>query len=441
MWTAIRNNVYDISEFIHKHPGGSVLRLAAGREATCLFESYHPSAVRSEAVLGTEKVPLIGVVAAPDALPTSALDPAFFATIQHRVQDYLQNHKLPFHFYPIVAYTELICSFLVYTFATLWMIWTGSWIGAAIVGFMTGRLGFLMHSGNHCSTSSANQWGNKFAGYMMDYIGSNSLVWAHEHQVAHHVDPNEIDKDNDASIGYVVIRFHPALEWKWWHKYNHWLTIVGMSFGFFKWVVTDFVSFTDRRIGHVKMCIYQRDWRIMCLFKAFWAVRVIVLPWYMNGFFSMLVTLTILMIVGAHYLENIFIVNHIQDSCVRPPVDGHWARKQVCATANWASASVFWNWFSGGLNHQVEHHLFPSMSTYLYPYIAPIVRQTCQEFGVSYKDYPSFWVAWKSMFDFLRQLGDPNFGVPATHSVASAPAHSTSAATAAAAAVHVAASS
>ena len=112
--------------------------------------------------------------------------------------------------------------------------------------------------------------------------------------------------------------------------------------------------------------------------------------------------------IGAHYLENIFIVNHIQHGLV-PPTAAHWSVKQVLGTSNWHSGSVWWNWVSGGLNHQIEHHLFPSMNIHLYPLIAPIVKQTCLEYGLPYYNYPSFGVAYLDMIRYLRAMGDPSF--------------------------------
>jgi hypothetical protein len=74
---------------------------------------------------------------------------------------------------------------------------------------------------------------------LMDVVGSTSLVWSHEHQVAHHMDPNVLGKDNDCEIGNPHVRFHPSIERKWWHKYNHIVTISAMSIGLIKWYVAE----------------------------------------------------------------------------------------------------------------------------------------------------------------------------------------------------------
>ena len=92
-----------------------------------------------------------------------------------------------------------------------------------------------------------------------------------------------------------------------------------------------------------------------------------------------------------------------------PPCDAHWALKQVLGTSNWASGSVLCNWISGGLNHQVEHHLFPSMNIHLYPLISPAVRQVCAEFDVPYYSYPSFFTAYADMLRYLQAMGQADF--------------------------------
>jgi fatty acid desaturase len=98
-------------------------------------------------------------------------------------------------------------------------------------------------------------------------------------------------------------------------------------------------------------------------------------------------------------------VNHIQKGLI-PPAKSHWAVRQVLGSANWRAGSHLYNWFSGGLNHQIEHHLFPAVSHYYYPQISPIVQETCKEFGLDYRNYPSFGVAFGSLRHYLWELGN-----------------------------------
>jgi fatty acid desaturase len=184
---------------------------------------------------------------------------------------------------------------------------------------------------------------------------------------------------------------HPMQKWQ------HITTFVGMSLGFYKWFVVDFFNFWSGNVGSVYFHVQRRDWYRLLFFKSLWVVTHVIPSLYYLGFGRTMGLMAVYMILGAQYLENIFIVNHIQEDLAHPPQTAHWANKQVLASCNWAAGSTFWNWFSGGLNHQIEHHLFPAISIYLYPSISQIVRDTCKEFNLPYHSYSSFPRAWLAM--------------------------------------------
>jgi len=96
----------------------------------------------------------------------------------------------------------------------------------------------------------------------------------------------------------------------------------------------------------------------------------------------------------------------LQDNLI-PANDLHWAEKQVIGSADWGVGSHFWNWFSGGLNHQTVHHLFPSISHYCYPVVAKIVADTAAEFGLQYNQFGSLGEAYWAMLCYLHRLGKP----------------------------------
>lgn len=86
-------------------------------------------------------------------------------------------------------------------------------------------------------------------------------------------------------------------------------------------------------------------------------------------------------------------------------IENNWAIHQVLTTANFATRNPLWNWYVGGLNHQIEHHLFPQISHVHYAALAPIVRKTANEFGLEYKEYPSFFSALGAHFHYLKDIG------------------------------------
>lgn len=336
-------------------------------------------------------------------------DDSFFLDVRARVDALINNElKSTRYFYDTIGQIEALTTFMIYCVACYQVGVNGSWIWTLILGFLTGRMGFLMHTANHCAISR-NPHRNKYIGWFMDLIGSSATIWGYEHQVAHHGEPNEYHHDNDCEIGAPVVRMHPEIPYAPGPmEYQHILIPIAMTIGFFKWYVGDFGHYMRKSVGNVRMAIDRDDWMQLLGFKAFWFLIHIVIPVYFNGVWLALAQCFVFMGVGGHYLENIFIVNHIQNGLV-PPADAHWASKQVLATANWKSRSVFWNWVSGGLNHQIEHHMFPAMATYWYPHISATVEQCCKDHGLTYYDYPDFSTAWISMWTYLKDMGREDF--------------------------------
>ena len=114
------------------------------------------------------------------------------------------------------------------------------------------------------------------------------------------------------------------------------------------------------------------------------------------------------------YLAWNFEVSHVADTVQFPvAVDSNgrkqlavsWAESQVLTGVDYAHDS-WWNaWWSGALNYQIEHHLFPGISQYHYPAISSIVKATSEEFKVKYTLEPTFWSAWKAHVRLLYTMG------------------------------------
>jgi linoleoyl-CoA desaturase len=86
-------------------------------------------------------------------------------------------------------------------------------------------------------------------------------------------------------------------------------------------------------------------------------------------------------------------------------IDNNWAIHQLNTTVNFSKNSKFLTWYLGGLNFQVEHHLFPNICHIHYPSIAPIVKQTAEEFGVPYLENKNFYQAIRSHIRMLKVYG------------------------------------
>jgi len=407
-WIAVHNQVFDITDFSKVHPGGLSIRLAAGRDATCLVESYHPSTsvARVEAALLTRST-YIGELELPAGQKAYVRpDDAFFVDVRTRV-DELINSASHRYAYEAIGVAEAVITSALYFYAVYMVGVHGSWPWTFALGILTGRMGFLMHMGNHCAISR-NPTINRLVGFFMDLAGSNATIWGYEHQVAHHGEPNELHKDNDCEIGNPLVRMHPEIPHTPMQRWQHITVPLAMTVGFFKWYIGDFGHFVAKEVGNVRMALDKHDWHLLLSFKGLWLVLHVLLPIYFNGVGLAMAQLFVFMGLGGHYLENIFIVNHIQQDLVPPP-HAHWASKQVLATANWMSGSALANWISGGLNHQIEHHMFPSLSYYWYAPISDVVRECAAEHNLPYEDFASFPQAWWAMWTYLRDMGDEHY--------------------------------
>lgn len=407
-WIEVQGEVYDVTDFIPKHPGGELLRLAAGRRATTLFESYHPGRSLDHARRALAKqTKRVGTLEA--SAQEAYGDPAFFDALRLRVDAKLKERGIGYHHGSRL---------LVFEYVVLVMIFLGAWaarsfngslglsyLAAVIGGVAVARLGFAMHTGNHAAVGKRG-FGSQAIGTLMDLIGGSSLVWRASHQVAHHGKPNITGADNDAEIGYPLLRFHPGLPRRPIHRVQVAGLGIGMSVGLIKWIVSDVAHVWRGRVTHAPFHVTRGEWVKLVFFKSLWVALHVVVPVITLGPLHGILTMLVMMAVGAYYMEGIFIVNHLQKDLVPQP-GAHWAVQQIQGSANWSSASRWANWLSGGLNHQVEHHLFPSMSIYCYPHISPVVRETCAEFGIEYRDYRGFWPALAQCAGYLHDLGRP----------------------------------
>jgi linoleoyl-CoA desaturase len=411
IYSAINGQVYDLTSFIKSnvHPGGTIVRLGSGRDATALVQSYHPSSSQPKVqALLSKHCKNLGEYKPSMPVPKAPEYDAFWRAVSSRVEVYMRERKLSRH-PELIAIFETILTVIAFAVCMYFKTVYGSFLAAMVLGWVAGRLGFLMHMGNHAAMSRY-PWINRTVGALMDLAGGSSLNWQFDHQVSHHLEPNNSEWDNDANIGAPWIRLHPDTKRSPIHKYQHILAIIAMTGGFFNWYFADIKNFYDRHVGTCSYIPSTRDWAHLIFFKGFWLFLHIGLPMiYGFSFWHAMALILVWMGFGGQYMENTFIVNHIQQGLIPPKGSHHWSTKNVYGSANWASASHFWNWWSAGLNHQIEHHLFPSLSHYYYPEISPLVQQTCKEFNLPYTNFHSFGAAWWSMNNYLRLLGTAHF--------------------------------
>lgn len=279
-------------------------------------------------------------------------------------------------------------------------------IGMAGVGMA------VMHDALH-GASSRHAWVNDLLGGSMYMLGSDAFTWKIQHNGAHHTHTNvdPVDQDIDPPD---LLRFseHAPL-WRV-HRLQHiyafffygLLTVVKLG--------NDFFSLAKAaRTGQHATYNFPRAYAIMAGVKLAHLLVFIGLPlwltpfaWWqvLTGFFVMHFTASVIMGV-------VFQLAHVVEGAQQPLPDGEgiihtdWTEHELRTTANFAPRNRFITWFTGGLNFQIEHHLFPYISHLHYPAIAPIVQRTAEEHGLPYNVKRSTREAVRSHMRRLYQLG------------------------------------
>ncbi len=285
-----------------------------------------------------------------------------------------------------------------------------------ILGGLTAAIGFnVMHDGMHGSFSS-KKWVNKLAGITLNFLGANNFMWKTKHNIIHHTYTNVHGVDDDIEAR-PFLRLCDEQKHYRIHKYQHWYFWAAYSLLYLWWVfVTDYKKYFLRKIGptplqKMKLMDHISFWG----FKLLHAFLFIGLPIWMVGFQAWLIGFLPFGLFSGFVLSIDFQLAHTVEHTDFPAanfetnkMEDEWAVHQLKTTANFATRNRFLSWWVGGLNFQIEHHLFPRISHVHYPAISKIVKKACQDFGIQYIEYPRMRLAVASHISHLRNLSRKN---------------------------------
>lgn len=346
-------------------------------------------------------------------------DQEFVKILISRVNNYFSENAIPrtanssmilktfvtFGFY--IAVYLIILFGEIQNLTILFILWGLLGIGQALVGFC------IMHDTLHKAHIN-----NKFIYGLLQIpiiaIGVESDIWKIEHIFMHHNFTNieGIDQDIHPRLFFRFSKHQPR---KWFHRYQHIYAIIFYGLLIIEWVtIKDFIKVINyRKMGFIKS---NKKAFILALKiflkKSLFYIVFLIIPLHFIPFSSLIIFcmfLTMLFIAGlvmtiifqtAHVVPNTEFIYHTE-----PTINENWHVHQLKTTCNYASNNKFITYFFGGLNYQVEHHLFPSICHVHYPEIAKIVRETTDEFGIPYNTYNSFTEAIKMHFFLLKKLG------------------------------------
>jgi len=405
-WMVIEGKVYDFTSWVPKHPGGQLIMNGAGRDATPLFYSYH--ALHVQAMLPKY---LIGEI--ENYKPYYNWQTDFYVTLKRRVEEVQKRENLKKDSKEMFLKTFLLLA--------LWaMSWyftfkTASIFAAMVFGIFHGHIGIqIAHDGNHGSYSR-KPWLSTMAACTMDMIGASSMNWEMQHNVGHHPNSNRKgdyyseDYDPDVKSGYPLIRLTPNHKWLPHHRFQHFYIWFLFAFVALKWLYGDFRSIVQQRYQAFEYWkLTNFDFAYALFTKAVFFGYTIGTFSYAHGLWTGWWLFFFFLATQSYVFIFMFAVNHLTEDTQFPHENSEerdWAKLQILTSSNFGLDNKFWLWFSGGLNYQIEHHLFPSICHMYLPYISPVVRQTCKEFNVPYSSFNSYFDALRSYYIHVRNLG------------------------------------
>jgi linoleoyl-CoA desaturase len=282
-----------------------------------------------------------------------------------------------------------------------------------LLGCVISAIGFnVMHDGGHGSFSKSKII-NRMAALSLNVLGGNSFIWHNKHNLIHHSYTNVDGVDDDIDI-QPFMRMSSNQKRLKMHKYQHVYFWGLYAMLYILWIfLLDYNKYFRKQVGEVPMKKMSfMDHFNFWFFKVVHAFIFIVLPIYMTSVGIWAIGFAITATVTGLLISIVFQLAHTVEHTTFPlanidtnKIENEWAIHQVNTTANFATHNRLVSWLVGGLNFQIEHHLFPKISHVHYPAVSKIVRQACADHGIQYIEYPRVHKAIASHVTFLKHLG------------------------------------
>jgi linoleoyl-CoA desaturase len=292
-------------------------------------------------------------------------------------------------------------------------VWYLGLIESVVLGGVIAAIGFnVMHDGSHGSFSE-HKLMNKIAAHSISMLGANHFLWNMKHNMIHHTFTNVDGVDDDIEIG-ALMRMAPTQKRFWAHRFQHiYFWFLYMLLYIFWIFFTDYKKYFLQKIGDVPLKkMTAKDHITFWVVKVYHAAVFVAIPIYYVGWAAWLVGFIVITFFAGFILSIVFQLAHTVEQTHFPvasidenKLPDEFAEHQIKTTANFATKNKLVSWLVGGLNFQIEHHLFPKISHVHYPAISNIIRTVCAEYQLQYIEYPTTRKAIAAHVRFLRQMG------------------------------------
>lgn len=342
----------------------------------------------------------------------------FYAALNKEVESYFKQKNISKQGNLALYLKTVIFLSLTVVLYTWLVFYTPVWYiaipAAALLGMNQAFIGFnIMHDACHGSYSR-KKWVNDLLGYTMNFLGSNAFIWKTKHNVVHHTYTN-IDGIDDDIMKIPVLRHCETQKKMKMHRYQHIYSVLiyALTIHFWVWLM-DFIKYFSGKVVVTEIRNFTvKEHIIFWVSKAWYLGAYIILPWYVLGFWPFFIGFMVMNALFGLTMSVVFQLAHVVEKAhfeevklgQDKTIEHEWAVHQVRTTCNFAINNPVISWFLGGLNYQIEHHLFPRVSHVHYPHISRIVAEVCQKHNVTYNYYPTMGEAVVSHFKTMRDLG------------------------------------
>jgi len=350
---------------------------------------------------------------------TNSKEKEFTRVLRRRVRTYFKSHNisksgnLNLYLKTVVMLAAYFVPFIIILIVPISIL--TAFFMAVLMGIGEAGIGMsVMHDGAHGSYSS-KKWINKLMASTMFLLGSNNFNWKVQHNIKHHSYTNIYKYDLDiSSVSIIRLCEHAPL--KKFHRYQHIYAfpLYGLM-TFVRLFGELFVLLDNNKQGITKELNVSPTLELIKLIfiKLTYFAVIIGLPLFFTNFsiWQILIGFITIHVTAGMIMTTVFQMAHVVEGTHQPIPDKNnlinheWMIHELRTTSDFGRKNGWFSWYIGGLDFQIEHHLFQNISHVHYPKIAGIVKKTAEEFGFNYNLKPTTFHALASHFKRLKELG------------------------------------
>ena len=391
----INGHVYDLKKFSEMHPGGKcALNIFGGKDATIHYHMLHQHLVAKHRFLDECKIR------------------KFDEDQNHFIVDSEQFKELKRQIKATVPYTFATAEWYIKAFIIMSLeislevcniLYGFTYLKSLCLGILMALIGLcVQHDANH-GAISPNGWVNFAWGLTQDWIGGSSLLWKHHHVLLHHAYTNLEGLDPDTTTD--IIRVHVATLKKKVHKFQQFYIWFLLPLLPIKWHFNELCDLINMHHMGFPISNMARKEAYLGIFMRFlFYIRFYVIPLYLHPSIHTLLCIFYSLAIGGFYLGVNFIISHNfvnVENVVNTERD--WAFTQLLTSSSVGGRLL--GFFHGGLNYQIEHHLFPRICHVHYHKMQPIIQNWAKKHNLTYKKFDTLYDNILSCYQYLKVMG------------------------------------